>query len=133
MLAALLASVTMVVVAQVSLTASAAVNWVAPVNDVNGIPLAGGPNALTGYNVYLSTAPLTATPATSTASVAATATTVSGSISAHVGDTVYAYVTACNASGCSGLSTPGTKVVVQPGAAPGVPTTVTVTVTITAP
>ena len=132
-LAALLASVATVVVAQVSLTASVAVNWTAPVNDANGIPLAGGPNAVTGYNVYLSTTPLTATPATPTASVAATATTVSGTISAHVGDTVYAYVAACDATGCSVLSTPGTKLVVQPGAAPGVPTTVTVTITITAP
>lgn len=133
LLAVTLVGVATFAVAQVSLTASAATNWAAPVNDANGIPLAGGPNVVTGYNIYLSTTPLTATPATPTASVAATATTVSGTISAHVGDTVYAYVTACNTTGCSSLSAPGTKVVIQPGAAPGVPTTVTVAITITAP
>lgn len=129
-LAALVASLA---VAQ-SVSVSAAVSWVAPVNDANGIPLAGSPNAVTSYNVYASTVPLTAVPAgTPIAVVTAPSTTVTGSATANVGDTLYLYVTACNAVGCSGLSNPGTKLVTAPAAAPGTPTSVTITVTISPP
>lgn len=118
--------------AQTTVPASAAVSWVAPVNDLNGVPLAGSPNAVTSYNVYLSATPLTATPTgTPTAVVTAPSTTVMSSMQIANGATLYAYVTACNANGCSVLSTPGSKVVSIPAVVPGVPTTVTVTVTIT--
>lgn len=127
-LAALIASVS---VAQ-SVTASAAVSWVAPVNDANGLPLAGSPNAVTSYNVYGSTTPLTAVPTGAPlAVVTAPSTSGTTSMTAPVGSTLYLYVTACNAVGCSGLSAPGTKVVTAPAALPGVPTSVTITVTIT--
>lgn len=127
-----LALISAVSVAQVTLQASANIAWVAPVNDSNGIPLAGSPNAVVGYNVFASTTPLTSVPTTSPlASVQAPATTVTGSIQAHVGDTLYVYVTACSATGCSGLSAAGTTAITIPGAAPGVPTSVTVKVTIT--
>lgn len=115
-----------------SVNVAASVSWVAPVNDANGFSLAGSPNAVTSYNVYASTTPLTAVPSgTPLAVVTAPSTTVSGAITANIGDTVYVYVTSCNASGCSGLSSPGTKLVQAPGASPGVPTSVTITVTIT--
>jgi hypothetical protein len=127
-LAALVASVS---IAQ-SVNVSANVSWVAPVNDANGLPLAGSPNAVTSYNVYASTMPLTAVPTGAPlAVVTAPSTAVSGSITAAVGDTVYVYVTSCNPSGCSGLSSPGTKLVTAPAALPGVPTSVTITVTVT--
>lgn len=127
-LAALIASVA---VAQ-TVNVSASVSWVAPVNDANGLPLAGSPNAVTSYNVYSSTVPLTAVPSGAPlAVVTAPSTTVSGSASASVGGTLYVYVTSCNASGCSGLSSPGTKLVTAPAAAPGTPTSVAITVTIT--
>jgi hypothetical protein len=114
-----------------SVAASLAVSWIAPVNDINGLPLAGSPNAVTSYQVYASTSVLTAVPASALATVTAPTTTVSGTFTAAVGQTIYVYVTACNATGCSGLSAPGTKVVTIPSADPGVPTVVTLTVTIT--
>lgn len=126
-LAALLASVSF---AQ-SVNEGVGGSWVAPVNDANGIPLAGSPNAVTSYNVYASTTPLTAVPAgTPLAVVTAPATTVTSTLTATVGQTLYLYVTACNAAGCSDLSAPGTKVVTIPAAKPGVPTSVTITITV---
>lgn len=114
-----------------SVSVSASVSWTPPVNDLNGLPLAGSPNVVTSYNVYSSTTPLTAVPSSAPlAVVTAPATTVSGSASASVGSTLYVYVTACNASGCSGLSSPGTKLITSPAAAPGTPTSVAITVTI---
>lgn len=112
-------------------SASANISWTPPVNDSNGNPLAGSANAVTSYNVYASTSPLTAVPATTLATVTAPATTVSGSVPATVGATLYVYVTSCNVNGCSGLSVAGTKVVTAPAAPPGVPTNVTITLTIT--
>lgn len=127
LLAALLASV---VCAQ-TVTTTANGSWLAPVNDANGFPLAGSPNAVTSYNVYVSTTPLTAVPTgTPLVTVTAPATTMSGSYAATVGQTLYFYVTACNATGCSGLSNAATKLVTIPGAAPGVPTSVTFTITL---
>jgi len=117
--------------AQSSVEASANVSWTPPLNDVNGNALAGSANAVTSYNVYASTTPLTAVPATPLATVTAPATTVSGSVPATVGATLYVYVTACNPLGCSGLSVAGTKVITAPAAPPGVPTNVTITLTIT--
>lgn len=117
---------------QSSVNASANISWAAPVNDVNGNPLAGSANAVTSYNVYASMTPLTAVPTTAAlATVTAPATTVSGSTTATVGSMLYVYVTACNINGCSLLSVAGTKVITAPAAPPGVPTNVTVTVTIT--
>lgn len=127
LLAALLASV---VCAQ-TVTVSANGSWVAPTTDANGFPLAGSPNVITSYNVYASTTPLTAVPTgTPLATVTAPTTTVTGSYTATVGQTLYMYVTACNVAGCSGLSPPGTKLVTIPGAPPGVPTSVTITITV---
>ncbi|HEY6927439.1 MAG TPA: hypothetical protein VI653_28450 [Steroidobacteraceae bacterium] len=129
-LAVLAASVTLAQ-SPPSVSVSAAISWVAPVNDANHLPLAGSPNAVTSYNVYGSTTPLTAVPSGAPlAVVSAPSTTVTGSISAHVGDTLYVYVTACDTTGCSGLSDAGTKVVTTPSAAPGVPTKVTITLTV---
>lgn len=118
-----------------SVTAVAAVNWAAPANDSAGNPLSSNPqNTLTGYNVYVSTAPLTSAPstptATVTASVSGTPTTATASVSATVGQTLYVYVAAVNAAGQSKLSTPATYTVMAPPATPGVPTNVTITVTI---
>lgn len=130
--AALLAVAAFGVAVAQSVSASAAVSWVAPVNDANGLPLAGSPNAVTSYNVYGSTTPLTAVPTTAPlAVVTAPSTSGTASMTASVGSTLYLYVTACNAAGCSGLSNPGTKLVTAPPALPGVPTSVTITVTIT--
>jgi Rieske Fe-S protein len=134
LLLALTASWAIGAYAATSVNASANTAWTGPVNDANGIPLAGSPNAVTSYKVYASTSPLSAVPATAPlATVTAPNTTTTGSVTANVGDTLYVYVTACNATGCSGLSVPGTKLVQAPGAAPGVPTSVTLTVTISVP
>lgn len=114
-----------------SVNVAAIVNWTAPVNDSNGIPLStvGSPNAVTSYNVYVSSTPLTVVPTTAPlAVVTAPATTVSGTVSETVGSTVYIYVTACNSTGCSALSVAGTKQIMVPGASPGVPTNVTITI-----
>lgn len=130
-LAALVAALACAAVsAQSSVTASLNVNWTAPVNDVNGNPLAGSPNVIVGYNVYAAAMPLTATPATPLATITGSATSVAGTMPATVGQTIYVYVTACSATACSPLSAAATKVVTAPNAAPGVPTNVTITLTI---
>lgn len=129
---ALAAAFASVASAQSSVNASASVSWTPPVNDANGNPLAGSANAVTSYNVYASTSPLTAVPTTAPlATVTAPGTSVSGSAPATVGSTLYVYVTSCNASGCSGLSVAGTKLITAPGAAPGLATNVTVTLIVT--
>lgn len=130
--ACLLGAVVGAVAQSVSATANG--SWVAPVNDANGFPLAGSPNAVTSYNVYASTTPLSAVPSTAPiAVVTAPATSVSGTVTVNVGDTLYLYVTACNGAGCSGLSNPGTKLVTAPGAPPGVPTSVSFSIAISLP
>lgn len=114
-------------------TATAAVAWIAPVNDSNGNPLSSNPqNALTGYNIYVSSTQLTDTPAPDlkVAAVPQSATSATTSVSATVGQTLYVYVTAVNAAGQSKLSAPATYVVVAPNATPGIPTNVTIMVTI---
>ena len=119
-----------------SVTATAAIAWMAPTMDSNGNPLTSNPqNTLTGYNVYVSTSPLTVVPATPTTTVTAsssgTATTATASVTATVGQTLYVYITAVNAAGQSKLSIPATYTVIAPNAPPGVPTSVVITVTIT--
>lgn len=106
---------------------SANVSWTAP--PVN----AAGTNAPTSYNVYASTSPLTATPATPLATVTAPTTSYSttASVNAVLGSTLYVYVTACNSAGCSALSAPGTKVITLPATLPGVPTNITITLNVT--
>ncbi len=128
---ALIACAICVVAFAQSVSASLSVSWTAPVNDANGLPLAGSTNAVTSYNVYASTAPLTSAPATPLATVTVPATTVTGSLLAPVGSTIYVYVQACNPTGCSALSSAATKVVTAPSATPGVPTNVILTVVIT--
>jgi hypothetical protein len=118
--------------AQTTETASLTIKWTAPTTDSNGNPLAGSVNAVTSYKVYLSTTTLSGVPTVPVfATATATGTSVTGSESVQVGQTLYAYVTACNATGCSALSAPGTYVAQAPAASPGIPTIVTVTVTIT--
>lgn len=122
--------------AQSPVTATAAIAWMAPTADSNGNPLTSNPqNVLTGYDIYVSTSPLTAplaTPTTTvTASSSGTATTTTASVTAAVGQTLYVYVTAVNAAGQSKLSAPATYTVIAPSAPPGVPTSVVITVTIT--
>lgn len=132
----LLALISSLSLAQSPVTATAAIAWMAPANDSNGNPLSSNlQNTLTGYNVYVSTSPLTAAPATPTTTVTAsssgTATTATASATAAVGQTLYVYVTAVNAAGQSKLSAPATYTVIAPSAVPGVPTSVVITVTIT--
>lgn len=133
----LLALISSLSVAQASsVTATAAIAWTAPTTDSNGNPLSSNPqNALTGYNIYVSASPLTAIPATPTATVTASSTplptTASASVTATVGQTLYVYVTAVNTAGASKLSVPATYTVIAPNAPPGIPTSVTITVTIT--
>ena len=117
-----------------TVSVSSTVNWTPPTTDSNGVPLTtpGDPNIITGYNIYESTSPLTATPSapTTTAAVGATSAVVS-TPSAAPGSTLYFYVTACDSTGCSALSTAASKVVTVPGAAPSSPSNVTVTLTVT--
>lgn len=107
------------------------INWTAPTTADGGSQPLTGQNVLTSYNVYASTAPLTAIPSTPTATATASSTTANGAITASVGQTVYVYVTACNSSGCSKLSTAGTYVIPVTGFAPDVPTNVTITLNVT--
>lgn len=133
----LLALISSLAVAQASpVTATATVAWNAPVTDSGGNPLSSNPqNALTGYNIYVSTSLLTAVPATPTTTVTASSaslpTTASTAVTATVGQTLYVYVTAVNSTGQSKLSAPATYQVIAPNAPPGIPTSVTITVTIT--
>lgn len=117
--------------ATVTVTANAAVTWTAPTTGSAGtVPLIGT-DALTSYNVYLSTTPLTAVPATPTVTVSGAAASAIGSITVTSGQTVYAYVAACNAQGCSGLSAAGTAVAQLPAVSPDPPTNVTIQITVT--
>jgi Flp pilus assembly pilin Flp len=133
LLAALIASVA---VAQASTVSDAmTISWTAPPTDAqNGNALAGSTNAITGYNIYVSTTTLTAVPTAPTATVGVSngtvAATVSATLTETVGTNLFVYVTACNSSGCGALSVPGTYLVEPPAAVPGVPTNVTITVVI---
>jgi hypothetical protein len=117
--------------AQASVKASADISWTPPTTGDGGLYPLTGANALTSYNVYVASVPLTATPATPLATVTVPATTVTGTVPATVGETLYVYVTACNANGCSPLSAAGTIVVPAPKVSPDVPTSVTITLTVT--
>lgn len=132
LLASLIASVSVAQAAAPTVSASLAVTWTAPTTGSNGtIPLTGA-NAITSYEVFASTAPLTAVPSSAPlATVAPGATTASGTLTVASGSTLYVYVVACDSTGCSGLSPAATKTVPYPNTVPDVPTTVTVTITIT--
>lgn len=131
LLLTLISSLCVAQAATATATAQAAVSWTAPTTGSAGtVPLVGT-DALTSYNVYLSTAPLTAVPATPTVTVGGAATGATGSITVVSGQTVYAYVTACNAQGCSSLSAAGTAVAQLPAVSPDPPTNVTIQITVT--
>lgn len=132
LLAALIASVSTAQAAAPSVSASLNVAWTASTTGSNGtIPLTGA-NAVTSYEVFASSTPLTAVPTgTPLATVAAGATTATGTLTVASGSTLYVYVVACDTTGCSGLSAAATKTVPYPNTVPDIPTNVTVTLTIT--
>ena len=104
------------------------VSWVAPATttSASGAQPLTGVNALTTYNIYAATSPITIPPATPTITAAPGQTTAGGTVSALPGQTVYVYVTACDSAGCSALSPVGTKVVPTIAAVPDSPTGVTI-------
>lgn len=115
----------------VPVSAALTISWTPPTTGGGGTQPLTGVNVLTGYDVYVSTTPLTATPATPTTTISTTGATTKTTFSALVGQTLYVYVTAVDSSGQSLLSTPATYVVPAQGFAPDSPTQVSVTVVIT--
>ncbi len=108
------------------LAATATINWSAPSTASDGSALTGA-QALTSYQVWLSTSSIsTTTTAPATVTITGTATTTTQTITASPGQTIYARVKACNAAGCSDFSAEASKAL--PVSAPGVPTSVTVTI-----
>lgn len=109
--------------------ATATVRWTAPTAASDGTPLTGE-QAITSYQVWLSTATIPAnTTAEPTATITGPATTTTQTITAAPGATIYARVKACNARSCGSFSAEvSTGMPVSP---PGVPTNVTITITVT--
>jgi len=106
------------------------VSWVNPTTTTAGGPLTGA-DALTKFQFYIGTTPLTTLPATPTTEVLAVSPLqTTYTFTAASGDTVYVRMTACNAAGCSAASNQASATVPFPAAAPGTPQTVTITVTI---
>jgi hypothetical protein len=108
--------------------ATAQLAWTAPTQATDGSPLTGA-QALTKYQVFVSTSPIADAAAltpTAEPGPAVTAYTWQGSVAN--GATVYARVKACNASGCSSYSAQGSKQIQL--ASPGAPGTVTITITL---
>ena len=109
--------------------ATATLNWTAPTTATDGSALTGS-QAITSYQVWVSTATIPSTTTTTpTATITGTATTTTQTITASPGATIFARVKACNAAGCSDFSTEATKVL--PLTVPNPPTNLTVTITIT--
>lgn len=102
--------------------------WTPPTTGSGGTVPLTGVNALTGFNIYTSTAALTAVPAVTSATATATQTTAGANVMASVGQTIYVYVTACDSTGCSGLSTPATYVWTGQAGAPDSPTAVKIVI-----
>lgn len=110
------------------LAATATINWSAPSTATDGTALSGA-QALTSYQVWLSTSSIPATTtAPATATITGTATTTTQTLTASPGQTIYARVKACNAAGCSDFSAEASKVL--PVTTPNPPTNVTVTISI---
>lgn len=113
-----------------ALTATINLGWTPPTTDVNGNPLAGTSNVVTGYKIWRSLAPITGNPTTATiATPGAGATSYTDTFTVSNGDTLYYYIEACNATGCSDAAAAPPYTVNIPAAKPSVPTSVTVTVT----
>ena len=106
--------------------ATATINWTAPTTATDSSALVGA-QAITSYQVWVSTAAIPAnTTMTPAATLTGTATTTTQTITALPGDTIHARVKACNAAGCSDFSAEATKAL--PVSLPGIPTSVTVTI-----
>lgn len=109
--------------------ATATINWTAPAAATDGTALTGA-QALTSYQVWVSTASIPTTTTTApTATITGTATTTTQTIAVQPGGTIYARVKACNAGGCSDYSVESSKTL--PVSVPGVPTSATITLSIT--
>jgi hypothetical protein len=102
--------------------------WSPPTTGGAGTVPLTGVNAINGFNIYTSTVALTAVPAAPSATATATQTTAGANVMASVGQTIYVYVTACDSTGCSGLSAPATYVWTGQPAAPDSPTAVKIVV-----
>jgi len=108
-------------------TPSITVSWTAPTAAVDGSALTGA-QAITSYQVWISTASIPDTVATAPTATVTTGTTTTQTVTANPGDTVFARVKACNAGGCSVLTTQASKVL--PLSTPNPPTNVTITLNI---
>jgi len=107
--------------------ANATINWVAPAAAVDGSALTGA-QALTNYQVWVSTSSIASTTTTApTATLTSTNTTTTQTIAASAGAKIYARVKACIGLLCSDFSAEATATV--PVSAPGIPTSVTITIT----
>jgi hypothetical protein len=108
--------------------ASITVNWTAPTTAADGSALTG-PQALTSYQVWVSTSSIpTTTNAAPTATLTGAVTTTTQTINASPGATLYVRLKACNSAGCSDFSAEATKAL--PITAPGIPTSITITVNV---
>lgn len=109
--------------------ATATIVWTAPTAATDGTALTGA-QAITSYQVWLSTATIPASTATTpTATITGTATTTTQTVTVAPGATLFARVKACNAGGCSDFSTESSKVL--PLTVPNPPTNLTVTILVT--
>jgi hypothetical protein len=108
--------------------ASITVNWTAPTTAVDGSTLTGA-QALTSYQVWVSTSSIPATTtAAPTATLTGSVTTTTQTITASPGATLYVRLKACNSGGCSDFSSEASKVL--PVSAPNFPTSITITVNV---
>lgn len=136
MMFALLGALLFVGVAQAQTAQGfATISWTLPTLDTNGQPLTGA-NALTSVQLFISP--------TSIASGSAMAPSVTlpsagGTIPPNYtytgvsGSTIFVRAKACNAAGCSVLSTQASAVLPFPSAPPAPPTSVTITLSVTQP
>lgn len=104
------------------------VNWVPPVLNTDGTA-ATGQFAVTSYKVYVDTAAIPDAPTVApVVTVGTGVTTATYSATVASGSKVHARVQACNQYACGALSADASNTVT--GAAPGVPTNVTIAITI---
>lgn len=108
-------------------TPTVTLNWTAPTTAVDGTALTGA-QVITKYEVFIATATIADTVSGAPTATVTTGTTTTQPVTASPGSKIFARVRACNASGCSVLSTEASATL--PISAPNPPTNVTITLNI---
>lgn len=125
--AALLLAILLLPVAVLAATGTINLSWVAPTLAIDGTALTGS-QALTKYQVFISTSAIPDNATTPTVEITAPAGTTVQTLNVAPGDVIQARMKACNSAGCSALTAAVTKAV--PVSVPGLPTSVTISITI---